>query len=93
MILSPEQREQLRLSLLRFLDANNTRFGLATKLLAQMCRSEGLPLLEPQHVETELRYLEEKSFVQEALKGMSPENRCWRITAAGRDFRAQITGE
>jgi hypothetical protein len=88
MILTNEQREQLRLSLLRFLDANQTRFGLATAVLLQMARSEGRPDLQKGQLEAELEYLAEKGLAAEALKGISPENRNWRITANGRDYCA-----
>lgn len=88
MVLTNEQREQLRLSLLRFLEGNTTRFGLPTAVLLQMARSEGRSALESRQVEAELEYLAEKGFVAEALKGISPENRNWRVTANGRDFVA-----
>lgn len=88
MKMTAEQREQLRLSLLRFLEANGTRFGLATSLLVQMARSEGRPELERAEVVSELTYLEDKTFLAPVLKGISPENPAWRITAEGRDFLA-----
>lgn len=91
--MNAQQREQLRLSLLRFLDANNTRFGLSTELLWQMARGEGRGQLERQHVEGELQYLTDKGLATEVFKGVSPENRCWRATAAGRDHQADLTGE
>ena len=91
--MNPEAREQLRLSLIRFLDANNTRFGIGTALLLQHARAEGRPDLKKTDVDAELRYLEDKGYAEEALKGISPENPAWRITAAGRDFYAQLTSE
>jgi hypothetical protein len=84
-----EQREQLRLSLLRFLEDNPTRFGLGTVLLCQMARQEGRPALLWREVEQELLYLHDKGLVTEACKALSPEIRAWRITAAGRDLCAQ----
>jgi hypothetical protein len=87
-----EQREQLRLSLLRFLEGNLTRFGLPTAVLLQMARSEGRTELQKGQVEGELEYLAEKGLAVEALKGVSPENRNWRITANGRDFVAAQMG-
>lgn len=80
-----EQREQVRLSLLRILDANPTRWGLSGALLLQMLRGEGRPWLERDRMEQELQYLEDLGLVAEVLKGISPENRAWRITAQGRD--------
>lgn len=84
------QREQLRLSLLRFLEANNTRFGLSTELLLQMARAEGRPVLARPDVEAELQYLFDKGYATEAAKALSPENRNWRITANGRDAFATL---
>ena len=84
------QREQIRLSLLRFLNENPTRFGMARGLLVQMLRSEGNPTITGEQVETELLYLEDKGLIQEAAKYISPENRAWRITAEGRDLLANI---
>jgi len=37
--MNAEQKEQLSLSLLRFLESNQTRFGLPTQLLLQMARN------------------------------------------------------
>jgi hypothetical protein len=87
---TPQDREQLRLSLLRFLDANPTRYGLGTELLLQMARNEGRPALTKAEVEAELLYLADKDYAMEALKGVSPENKAWRLTATGRDFYAQL---
>ncbi len=86
--MSPEQKEQLDLSLLRFLESNQTRFGLPTQVLLQMARSEGRPELGKTDVEAQLQYLSGKGLVEEALKGIHPENRNWRITSAGTDFVA-----
>lgn len=84
-MMNAEEKEQLRFSLLRFLDANPTRFGLTVPLLLQMARNEGRPGLAREQVEAELQYLEDKHLVAEVLKGISPENRAWRISAEGRD--------
>ena len=42
-----------------------------------------------EEVEEELVYLADKKFVETAVKAISPENRQYRITAAGRDFLAE----
>lgn len=85
---SPE-REQLRLSLLRFLGDNPTRFGFNAALLLQMARNEGRSGLARENVTAEIEYLADKGFVAAVEKPISPENRAWRITAAGRDYLAQ----
>lgn len=87
--MSPEAREQLRLSTLRFLDANNTRFGMAAPLILQMARAEGRPSLTQSDLDSELDYLIDKGLITEILKVLSPENKAFRITATGRDFLAQ----
>lgn len=85
---SPE-REQLRLSLLRFLGDNPTRFGFNAALLLQMARNEGRSGLTRENVTAEIEYLADKGFVAAVEKPISPENRAWRILAEGRDYLAQ----
>jgi len=83
--MKPAELEQLRLSLLRFLGENPTRFGFNVALLRQMARNEGRPGLDAATVQAELDYLADKGFIVEVAKPISPELRAWRITAAGRD--------
>jgi hypothetical protein len=87
------EREQLRLSLMRYLDANATAYGLGEGLLLQMCRSEGRPELRAAEVRAELQYLEDKGLVARVGKAISPENRTYRLTAAGRDAHADLSHE
>ena len=84
---SQEQREQIRLSILRYCDSAD-QYGLAATLLHQFLRSEGFRSLTAERLELELAYLADKFFLAPVLKPISPENRAWRITAAGRDFLA-----
>ena len=86
--MSRSELEQLRLSLLRFLEANVTRYALPTAVLRQMARAEGSQV-SAEEVEAELRYLEDGDLVTVNSKMVSPEIRAWRITKAGRDFYAQ----
>jgi hypothetical protein len=88
---SPEQREQIRLSILRYCEAAD-QYGLAATLLHQFLRNEGWRGLTAERLELELVYLADKSFLAPVLKPISPENRAWRITAAGRDFLATQMG-
>jgi DNA-binding HxlR family transcriptional regulator len=81
------EREQLRLSLLRYLGDNPTRFGFNAALLLQMARNEGHQV-DKASVAAELQYLEDKQLVTLSEKTISPENRAYRITAAGRDLLA-----
>lgn len=86
--MTAEQKEQLSLSLLRFLETNQTRFGLPSRFLWQMAKAEGRMELTAAETEAQLQYLAGKGLVEEALKGIHPENRSWRITSDGIDFVA-----
>lgn len=86
-MITPAQREQVRLSLLRILEQNPTRFGVPVRYLRTALIAEG-HRLEEQEVGAEVQYLADKQLVAETTKILSPENQAWRITAAGRDFVA-----
>jgi hypothetical protein len=87
MHLTPEQREQVRLSILRYCESAD-QYGLAAALLLQFLRSEGFRALSADRLRVELLYLTDKSFLAPVAKPISPENQAWRITANGRDFLA-----
>lgn len=91
-MMSPEDREQVRLSLLRYLAANPTRYGLPLRYLRQALATEGRRLT-PAEVEAEVIYLQDKKLVEETVKVLSPENMAWRITASGRDHLALVQGD
>lgn len=86
--MNTSQREQVRLSCLRYCAAAQT-MGISTHLLLASLRSEGRRELKLEPLREELRYLEEKGLLQRKLKLISPENQIWQITAAGRDFLAE----
>jgi len=88
-----EQRELFRLALLRIFDANQTRYGLGLAALGHLGRSYGFFNSGAPQLERELRYLQDKGYIGQLFKTISPENRVWRITAAGRDFLAELTNE
>lgn len=88
--MTASEREQLRISLLRFLAANLTRFGLPIGWLTTQAKMEGRNVLTQEQVEAELDYLQDKGLVDVPLKAVSPEMRNWRITAAGRDYLAAL---
>src|SRR6267154_3373966 len=87
MQLNTQQREQIRLSLLRYC-GSAAQCGLATALLQQLLASEGFRGLSADQLRAELIYLADKGLVAALPKVISPENEAWRITAAGRDFLA-----
>lgn len=85
--MTSQQREQVRLSVLRYCESAD-QYGLGTALLLQFVRNEGLRGLTHESLEAELLYLADKGFLVAVEKPISPENQAWRITAAGRDFLA-----
>ena len=88
--MKPADREQLRLSLLRHLEPTaGRRWGLSVGLLLQHVRAEGLADTTLTHVTAECGYLLEKGLVAEPAKQISPEQRAFTITAAGRDWLAE----
>ncbi|HOP99129.1 MAG TPA: hypothetical protein PLK78_17060 [Verrucomicrobiota bacterium] len=91
--MKPEERENFRLAILRALDDNPTRWGLGLSAIAHHMLIYGYHSPTTDDLQAELAYLEDKKLIAEALKGISPENRAWRITAEGRDFIAKLTNE
>lgn len=85
---SPDEREHIRLSILRHLARNPTRWGYNVALIRQLLAAEGMPC-SADDIEAELLYLEDKGLVAPSPKIISPELRAWRITAAGRDYAAE----
>ena len=88
--MTPAQRETLRQTILRHLDASESALG--EDLLVQMIKVEGFSALDKTALRMELQYLEDKGMVRPSEKQISPENRRWRITATGRDYRAETEG-
>jgi hypothetical protein len=89
--MTTQQREQIRLGLLRYCDAAD-EYGLAASLLLQFVRNEGLRRVTAESLDAELAYLADKGLLAAVRKTISPENRSWRITAAGRDLLAERGG-
>lgn len=87
--MSPEQREQLRMSLLRALGVNPTGYGTPVSFLRALAAAEGRPHLSTGDVEAELLYLADAGLVALVCKQISPENAAWRVTKAGRDWLAE----
>lgn len=89
------QREQVRLSILRYLDAQASAApgrGVPVAVLRQYLLSEGTRL-EAAAVQAELEYLRGKGLVETQRKALSPEVAAWMITSAGRDEYAVLSGE
>lgn len=86
MTLTAEQREQVRLSLLRY---GLGGFGIG--LAVQYLRSEGWGGITREQVQAEIEYLADasKGLIRAEEKSISPEVRRWKTTAAGRDYLAE----
>lgn len=89
MKLSPEDRKQVRLSLLRY-GARSISVGLATQNL----RSEGFSGIQREEVQAECEYLADpdKGLMRSEPDPVSPEVRKYFTTAKGRDYLA-ISGQ
>jgi hypothetical protein len=87
MTLTPEQREQVRLSLLRY-GLGSFTVGLARQYLA----SEGFRGLTKEQVQAEINYLADPAKALLRLNGklISPEVATYSTTAEGRDYLAQV---
>ncbi len=85
MILTAEQREQVRLSLLRY-GLGSFTVGLGRQYLA----SEGFRGLSKEDVQAEINYLCDaaKSLLRANSKLISPEVATYSTTANGRDYLA-----
>ena len=88
-MMTPQEREALRLTLLRLLNSNRTDYGMAKTLLLAVAKPQGFSGLTRDMVGDELEYLEQKGFVVRVPKPISPELTTWKISAAGRDFLAE----
>lgn len=80
--------ELIRINLLQLLRAASPHEVPASRLVTGV-RIGGYREADANFVTTELTYLADKGLVFSPEKLVSPENREWRITAAGRDHLAQ----
>lgn len=82
-------RELLRQALLQALAPVPPEIGIGASTLRLKAVSAGHAVSEAE-VAAELQYLADKGLVVPVAKTLSPENRLWRITAAGRDLLAEL---
>lgn len=85
--MNPAERELFRQNLLLQLDAVAPH-ALRVATLRIGARLGGFSPTDTE-LHAELDYLEQKQLITPGVKIISPENREWKITAAGRDFLAQ----
>ena len=87
--MDPALREQLRINLLRQLEAAGP-LGFTEAALLSGARTQGYPVTETD-VRRELEYLADpaKGLVTVPPKLMSPEMRRYKITSPGRDWLAE----
>lgn len=91
--MTPAEREQARITVLRYLDAAaeaSPGRGIGTAVLMQHLRAEGFSAADRPGTDALCLYLVDKGLVALVAKEVSPELRQWRITAAGRDHYAAI---
>ncbi len=81
--MTPEAKEFYRIALLRTLDSNRTRYGLALPALCLLVRQFGFNAQPGDSALDEIDYLSRKGLIEEVAKPISAENRAWRITTAG----------
>lgn len=81
-------RELFRQALLQALAPVPAGVGLSAATLRVQIVKIGHVNTEAE-VATEMQYLWDKQYVAPVAKGISPENRLWRLTAAGRDYLAE----
>jgi hypothetical protein len=87
--MNAEQLELLRIDICRVLDANEAQWGINLNVITVHLHPYGFDVERP-FLLKELAYLGDKGFIAIPSKAVSPENKTWRITAAGRDFLAQF---
>lgn len=87
--MSPEQIEQFRICILQQLRAVGAEASLPAATLANGAKLAGFSHANEDVVRSAMAYLTDKQLVAAATKTISPENRRWRITAAGTDFLAE----
>lgn len=88
--MTSEQRELLRVGLLRLVDAADAERGITESYLLESINLMGSVRLTLAEMRDELAYLKDKQFITAAARQLSPENRRWVKTASGRDFLAEL---
>lgn len=81
-----EKRKHLQISILRFLQDSQARFGQPEGVIYQWARSEGRPNLQRKHLAEALNYLRSKGLIEVVGDKLSPEIRGWQITGDGTDY-------
>lgn len=84
--MTAQHRQLFRFAILRVLDEYNSQFGHSPETVAVFMGEHGFKRPDADVVWRELHYLKDKGFVDLTPgRNISPENKTWRITAAGRD--------
>jgi hypothetical protein len=85
--MNPELREHLRHNLLLQMSALG-RWGVTEKNLAIGAR-DYIRAITADDIAAAIEYLRGKGLVEAVEKTVSPENRRWKLTAAGTDYIAE----
>jgi hypothetical protein len=81
--------ENFRLAILKVAAANLSRWGLGLVGFKLHVARFGFNETTVAEIGPEVDYLAGKGLMEPVAKHLSPENRAWRITPAGRDFLAE----
>lgn len=84
-----EQLETFRLALLKVAAANLSRWGMPLVGFKLHVARFGFIDAKTEEISPEVDYMVGKGLMEEVAKHLSPENRAWRITPAGRDYLAE----
>jgi len=80
-------RELLRINLLSTAQ-NSHGLGITLVIAKMYARNGGFRNVTDEEIFSEMGYLADKGLITSVEKVISPENKAWRITAAGTDFLA-----
>ncbi len=87
--MKPAELERFRICLLQQLREVGADRDLPLATIVTGAKLAAFPSANDDIVRGELVYLMDKGLVVVVAKQLSPENKRWRITAAGRDFLAE----
>ncbi len=79
-----DRTQLLRAAILRILDANHSRWGLAAHAVSVLLPLQGFPDVAESETRTHLDWLLDRRWVTTANSPLNPDARHYRITADGR---------
>lgn len=85
-MMNPAQQDLFDLAILRVLDANRSRWGLAASAIGHLMAPFGFPSPDEDTLLDRIDYLVRKKFVEEVTKQASRASRAWRATTEGLNY-------